>query len=133
MRGDRMLARARRLQAELMHSTCRITRNSGTTFNETTGEYQPAVTTVYEGKCDFRFDSSTFRMLDAQSQILTEQRPILKLPVTTSAAVRVGDVGELITHRHDTGLVGMRFRIASVHTKTHASARRLTVEVITSE
>lgn len=129
MRGDRMLARARRLQAALMHSQCVISRQTGTVFDENTGDYVPATQTVYDGICDFRIDTSMYRNLDAQSQILTEQRPMLKIPVVGSGDVQVGDEGELMVHPHDPELVGLRFRVASVHTKTHASARRVTVEV----
>lgn len=121
----------RRHAESLMVSKCVITRTSDPTFNESTGEYTPTVTTVYSGKCEFRFNSTAFREVDGQSQLLTEQQPMLKLPVEGSAGVRVDDEGVLTEHPMDTGKAGMTFRIAGEHSKTFATSRRLPVEVTT--
>jgi hypothetical protein len=120
-----------RRQAEaLMVSECVVTRVTGKAFNDETGLYEPTVETVYSGKCDFRFTGTAFREVDGQSQLLTEQHPVLKLPVDGSAGVRVDDEGVLTAHPLDAGLVGMKFRIAGENTRTYATARRLPVEVV---
>ena len=113
-----------------MTSTCEIRRVTGRTLNESTGQYTDTRTVVYSGPCEFRFDSEALNAVDGQGQILSEQRPLVKLPVVGSAAVRVDDVGTLTGHPLDSGMVGLTFRIAGVHTKTRATSRRLPVEVL---
>lgn len=113
-----------------MTSTCTITRVTGRALSESTGEYVDTLATVYQGPCEFRFDSEALNAVDGQGQILSEQRPLVKLPVEGSAAVQVDDVGTLTGHPLDAGMVGLKFRIAGVHTKTRATSRRLPVEVL---
>lgn len=120
-----------RRQAEaLMTSACTITRVTGRVLSESTGEYVDTLTTIYDGPCEFRFDSEVVSPVDAQSQLLTEQHPMVKLPVGTSAGVKVDDQGTLTVHPLDAGVVGLRFRIAGLHSKTRATSRRLPVEVL---
>ncbi|MHB9004002.1 MAG: DUF6093 family protein [Coriobacteriia bacterium] len=120
-----------RRQAEaLMTSTCEITRVTGRTLSESTGQYTDVTAVVYSGKCELRFDSAKLNEVDGQGQILVEQSPVVKLPVDGSADVKVGDVGTLTGHPLDSGLVGLTFRVAGLHSKTRATARRLPVEVL---
>lgn len=113
-----------------MTSTCSISRVTGRTLDEETGEYVDTTVAVYSGPCEFRFDSEALNAVDGQGQILSEQRPLVKLPVEGSAGVQVDDVGTLTGHPLDSGMVGLSFRIAGVHTKTRATSRRLPVEVL---
>lgn len=120
-----------RRQAEaLMTSTCTITRVTGRALSESTGQYTDTTTVIYSGKCELRFDSEALNAVDGQGQILSEQRPLVKLPVEGSAGVQVDDVGTLTGHPLDAGMVGLTFRIAGIHTKTRATSRRLPVEVL---
>lgn len=120
-----------RRQAEaLMSSTCTITRVTGRVLSESTGQYTDTTTVVYSGKCELRFDSSVLNEVDGQARIATEQAPLLKLPVDGSAGVKVGDSGTLTAHPLDSGMVGLKFRVAGVHSKTRATARRLPLEVL---
>lgn len=129
MRGDRILARGRRLAAELMPAECVIRRTTGeTVLNEVTLETEPVSTVIYEGPCDPEFDSSVLREVEAVGRALTEQQPILKLPVVGSEDVRVNDVAEITAHRHDARMVGLKARIAGAHGGS-VTARRLPVEV----
>ena len=113
-----------------MTSTCVIRRVSGQVLSEVTGEYTPTTTTVYDGPCELRFDSSVLSPVDGQSQLLVQQQPLVKLPVEGSAGVTVDDVGELTGHPLDPGMVGLVFRVAGLHSKSRATARRLPVEVL---
>jgi hypothetical protein len=121
-----------RRQAEaLMVSSCVISRMSGRSLNEQTGEYSDTFTVVYDGRCEFKYSQASFEDVDAASQQLTQQRPVLKVPVEGTAGVMVGDVVELTGHPLDTGMVGLQFRIAGLHSRTYATARRFPVEVTT--
>ena len=103
---------------------------TGRTLNESTGEYTDTTTVVYSGPCEFRFDSEALNAVDGQGQILSEQRPLVKLPVEGSAGIQVDDVGTLTAHPLDAGMVGLKFRVAGLHSKTRATSRRLPVEVL---
>lgn len=113
-----------------MTSTCTITRVTGRVLSESTGQYTDTTTVVYLGRCELRFDSAMPNEVDGQARITTEQVPLLKLPVDGSAGVKVGDSGTLTAHPLDVGMVGLKFRVAGVHSKTRATARRLPLEVL---
>lgn len=114
-----------------MISACIIRRITGRVLNESTGQYEDTWLTVYTGKCEFKFNHGSFEDIDAASQQMTQQRPILKVPVNGTANVEVGDVVELTAHPLDAGMVGQTFRIGGLHSKTFATSRRFPVEVTT--
>jgi hypothetical protein len=116
----------------MMKSTCVIRRVTGTELDEETLNTTPTYEVSYSGRCRVRFASTAApREVDAQSQLLVEQEPILHLPVVGSEGVRVGDVAEITANPHDPKLVGVRFRVAGVHSQTLGTARRFPIEVVT--
>lgn len=134
MSAESVILQGRAFQEAQFISRCVIRRQAGETFNETTGEYEPTWTTVYpesgdDGPCLLKFDSSSMREVDAQSQQLVRQRPILKLPVATSAGVRIDDVAEITENPLDPARVGLKVRISGDHVGTLTTARRFPVEV----
>jgi hypothetical protein len=115
-----------------MTATCIIRRTdeaAPAVRNPVTGQFEKPAATIYAGVCELKFPSATTREADPQSQALTEQEPLLKLPLATSSNVLVDDIGEILTSRFNPGQVGVRFRIAGEHDPNHATARRLPVEI----
>ncbi len=128
--GATMFGRA--LAESAMESTCRIERiGKAGELNESTGKVERPRTTVYEGPCRLKFESSVVGEVDAQSRILTQQTAVLAVPVAGSEAVRVGDVATITANPLDAGLVGRELRINSAHAQTHATARRFQAELTT--
>lgn len=128
--ADGAISFGRRQAEALMTSACTITRVTGRVLDESTGQYADTTSTIYSGKCELRFDSAVLNEVDGQARIATEQAPLLKLPVDGSAGVKVGDSGALTAHPLDAGMVGLKFRVAGVHSKTRATSRRLPLEVL---
>jgi hypothetical protein len=125
-------AAGQRLAAQLMVDTCRITRTTGTTtHNPTTGRLVPAVSTVYEGRCQVRVPTSTPETPEAAGRTATVQDAIVKVPLAVTG-VEVGDTITVLTAAHDPELVGRTFRVAGTHAKTYATARKLAVEETTA-
>lgn len=123
-----------RSQAEsMMTSACIISRAGDKVFNEETGEYETPYTTIYEGKCRYKFGGTQASLVDAQSQKLVEQAITLSLPVSAagSSDVRPDDVSELTANPFDPAMIGMKARIAGIHFQSHATARRFPVQVVT--
>ena len=133
--ADRLAALIVRGQAaavESMTATCIIRRTDETApavRDPQTGQFEKPTTTIYEGVCELKYNSSTTREVDPQSQALTEQEPLLKLPLATSAGIRVDDFGEIVTSRFNPGQIGVKFRVAGEHDENHVTARRLPVEI----
>lgn len=128
--AESVIVAGRRFQESQFVSACVIRRASGQTFNEATGQYVPIYATVYEGACLLKFASGSVREVDAQSQQLVRQSPVLKLPVAGSEGVRVDDVAEITANPLDAGRVGLKVRIAGDHVGTLTTARRFPVEVV---
>lgn len=117
-----------RKQAEaLMESTCVIKRAGADTVNATTGAIVPgALTQIYSGKCRLRMSDVRGSDVVAAGQSVAVQNPTLSLPVVGSELVRVDDI-VTITSTLDTKVIVAR--IATVNAQTHATARRLQIEV----
>lgn len=113
-----------------MTSTCRITRKGAGALNDTTGNYGGTPSTIYDGACKFVMDDDQPNDIEAQAQHFAQQRPRLDLPVSTSVTINVDDEFEITEDDHDTRLVGIKGRIAGLHMKTYATARRFPVEVL---
>lgn len=118
-----------------MVSTCTITSDGVKVWDEETGGYVESGTTVYSGPCKLRFppQGRSLRELDVQGQFLIEQEPLLSLPVAGSELVSPGDVVTITANPFDPAMVGLKIRIAGVHTQTFATARRFPVEVVTGD
>ena len=132
-----LLAMGRRRHESIMDSTVRIRRKGERAFDEATGKYTNAWTTIYEGPARVRFREADPVERDSSGQRLAEQSPTVALPIAghpditvgSSGAVRVDDIGEVIKNPDDVEVVGTDFRIAGVHSQTHSTARRFPVEV----
>lgn len=115
-----------------MVSSCVIRRASAAgVLNESTGNYAPTFVAIYSGKCRVKSVSSVASNVDSVSQLLTVQSYTVSVPVVGSELVAVDDVVEVTVSPLDAGLVGRLFRVAGLHTQTHATARRLVCELVT--
>jgi hypothetical protein len=114
-----------------MTSTCVVTRVTGRTLNEDTGEYEDITVPVYSGPCKVRFESARVFRRDMESQLLAEQRPILFVPIDGTGSLTVDDVATITASPIDAALVGMRIRLDGQHAQTYATARRIPGEVLT--
>lgn len=137
MRSPGQLESARGRAQARMTSTVRIRRATGKSKNPATGRIEPVWAVIYEGPGRVRQSNAQPRNIDAAGQRLAEQSPTVGLPIGddprivsgSSAAVRVDDVGTVLTNPEDPDRVGQQFRIAGTHDQTHSSSRRLPVEV----
>ncbi|MBM0277814.1 DUF6093 family protein [Micromonospora tarensis] len=129
------LARGRRAAERLMVDQCVIRRDAGTTYDPETGYPTPSTTEVYAGKCRVQqaggsaAGSASDR--DVGEALLLVVRLEVQLPIS-AVGLQVDDVVEVTTSVHDPDLPGRRFRVRDVSHKTHATARRLGCEEITS-
>lgn len=122
-----------RRQAEaLMESTCAITRTTPAdpaVDPETGLNNPPVVTTIYSGKCRLRFPFVRPEQALAAGQQLAKERGILSIPMEGSANVTTNDIAIITDNPLDTGSVDQKFRVMGPFTETHATSRRLPVEV----
>jgi hypothetical protein len=130
---DAVLARGRIAAEALMQDACTIIRDAGTTYDPVTGYPTPATTEVYTGKCRVQLGAlgASASSRDVGEAALLLLRLDVQLPMSV-AGVRVGDVVEVTASAHDPDLPGRRFRVRDLFHKTHATARRLGCEEITS-
>lgn len=131
MSVESVITAGRRFAESRMLSTCAITRVTGKVLDETTGVYTPTVEPVYTGKCHLQLATPRVFARASQDQLLTEQQPILKLPVDGTGGITVGDVATITNSPLDESQVGLTLKIAGVHSATYATARRLPVYSIT--
>lgn len=125
------LSVGRRYAEAGMSWTCTITRDTGVTFDETTGFNVPTVEPVWAGPCDLQLPTPRVFARTSQDQLLTEQQPILKVPVEGTAGVTVGDDVVITSAPTDPDSVGLKLKVAGVHPATYSTARRLPVYAIT--
>lgn len=132
MSAQSALARARALSDSLGESTCVITREGAPVVDHATGGTTAAETVIYQGPCRLRFPFVRPQQALADGQVLGKARGILALPIAiaASADVRTNDVVTITGNPSDLGSVGRVFRVMSPFSETHASSRRLPVEVI---
>lgn len=127
-RGVTLLGR--RTAESLMESACTVRRQTGVTTDHSTGIDTPVWSVVWSGKCRIRFPFVRPQQVEAAGQQLAAQRGILWLPVDGTAGVLTNDVATIDSSPLDVGIVGLRMRVEGPFTETHASARRLPVEVV---
>lgn len=127
-RGATLLGR--RTAEALMESTCTIRRQTVTSVDHSSGGETPVWSVIYTGKCRIRFPFVRPQQVEAAGQQLAAQRGILSVPVDGTAGVRADDVVTIDASPLDVGTVGLRLRVEGAFTETHASARRLPVEVV---
>lgn len=129
---DVLLASGRRAAERLMTDACVVRRKTGTVTDPVTGKITPTYTTVYTGKC--RIQQATANPGDTtagDAELLMVPR-VLSLPVASSLGLRAGDEVEMTASAHDPDLPGRRFVVRGEFAKSHATARRLGIEEVTS-
>jgi hypothetical protein len=125
------LARGRRAAERLMVDACVISRDSGTTYDPVTGYPTPNTPEVYAGKCRIQQQAASAGQRDVGEATVLLLRLEVQLPMSV-IGVQVDDVVEVTASVHDPDLPGRRFRVRELAHKTHATARRLGVEEVTS-
>lgn len=121
--------RGRAAATRLMVDTCTVARPSGeSVFNPTTGKYDAAESPVYSGKCRVQSVRAQAATPEAGGAVFTVERVELQLPFGTALAI--GDIAT-ITVSVSPALVGNKYRVTGLGEKTHATAARFNVEVVT--
>lgn len=77
----------RRREMQLMTSTCTVTRRGTETWNETTGQYDYTLTTVYTGKCRLSYPSRTAGDVEAGGSAYAVSDYVVTLPIDTDVQV----------------------------------------------
>lgn len=135
MTAETITQAGRTAAAALMIDACIIRRSGGArVFDPNTGTYTtPASSIVYQGPCQVQIatlgDAAT---PDVEGGGTTVQQLVVKLPVDDTE-YRVQDVVEVTSSILDETLVGRRFRVAGLHAKTFATARRLQCDEVTGD
>lgn len=133
MFGDIIAERLPVLQAAaeaMMTSTATITRidpDAEPDFNEETGEYTDALTTVYTGKCKVQTFQAFESEPDAGGAHRVIQRYYLHVPVS-AGPFAPGDRAEITAAANPT-LVGNVYVVAAPHEKDWQTAQRLLVDL----
>ncbi|MEU4399777.1 DUF6093 family protein [Micromonospora orduensis] len=131
MSAAAVLVRGRAAAEALMVDACVIRRDAGTTYDPDTGYPTESTSEVYVGKCRVQQQSASAGDRDVGEAALLLLRLEVQLPMSV-VGVRVDDVVEVTASVHDPDLPGRRFRVRELAHKTHATARRLGVEEVTS-
>lgn len=119
-----------RRQAEaLMDSECTITSVATAGVDPATGEYTTTTTTVYSGKCRLRWPTALANEVDGAGQIIAKQSPTLSIPIEGTGDVLPDMIATITASPLDESTVGLKLRVKGVQFQTHATARRLQVEV----
>lgn len=130
MTADSATLAARALAESLMESTCQVQRRAVGALDQDTGIDVPAFVDVWSGPCRFRFPFVRPADQDVASQAFATQRGIVSVPVVGTEGIRTGDVVTITASPLDAGMVGAQFRVKGPFFETHATARRLPVEVV---
>lgn len=133
---DAIRDRGRVLARSRMRATVVVRRAGGVVRDPETGTSQPSLTVIYPAAlAEVRFRDNQPRTGDTAGQRFSEQTPFVAFPIdgehsAEAALIRMDDIGEVIADPDNPGNVGVTFRIAGVHVKSLATARRLPVEVV---
>lgn len=130
MSADSATLQARAFAEALMESACVVTRKSGVTRDDSTGIETPTYDTVWSGPCRLRFPFVRPSEQEAVSQTFAEQRGILSVPVVGTELIQTNDIVTVTVSPLDVGMVGKTFRVQGPFFETHATARRLPVQVV---
>jgi hypothetical protein len=118
-----------------MVDACTITRTTVTGTDPDTGQQTTSDTTVYAGKCRIQLPSlggGTARPATVGEALVYQQPSEVQLPVATSAGINNGDLVTLTAATNDPDLLGRKFWAKVLAHKTHATARRIGNEEVTS-
>lgn len=122
-----------RAQSEsLMVDTCIITKDGegeSALDPDTDERIDPPRVAVYEGKCRIQVASiiAGSSTSEAGERAWVVQDATLQLPVPDTEVVAIGHIAEITTCVNDDALVGHKLTVTALHTKTHATSRRLRV------
>lgn len=130
MSADSATLAARALAESLMESACEVKRAVGVTRDPESGVDEPVYSDVWSGPCRFRFPFVRPSDQDVAAQSLSTQRGIVSVPIVGTEAIRTGDVVFITVSPLDAGMVGAQLRVKGPFFETHATARRLPVEVV---
>lgn len=127
-----VLARGRAAAERRMVDECVIVRVTGTTTDLSSGDVTETIDPVYAGKCEVQQQAATARDdTVGESSVLLVGRT-LKLPVLASIGVLAGDRVTITACVHDPDLVDRQFSVRAEFGKSHATARRIGIEEVTS-
>lgn len=132
MSATALIARGRAAAERLMVDACTIKRVASSTTSLTTGVITPTYTTMYSGKCRIQQRTQGLaRPHEAGEAHLLLLQMEVHLPMT-SAAFQVDDQVTITASALDVDLVGRIFYVRDLFHKTHATARRVSVQERTS-
>jgi len=116
---------------ELMTDVIRIgTETQSTEPDEETGNYEPILTVIYEGKGKYKSGNTAAQKVDTQSQFLVSQDDQIHLPLLSSVAVEIGMVAVVVSSETDPALPGTKVRLNGFADGSYRTARRFSVELI---
>jgi len=127
----RMTLFGRRQAENLMESTCAVRRVTGSTRDPDSAQNVPTYLDVWSGPCRLRFPFVRPQQVDAAGELLNQQRGILSVPVDGTSGIQTNDIVTITAAPLDDGMVGVRLRVMGPFFETHATARRLPVQVVT--
>jgi hypothetical protein len=134
MSAETFLARGRAAAERLMSDTCQIRRRTG----ESTGAggvvtpvYASPPNPLYTGVCRVQSRTQTQAGTDVGEAYLILERREVQLPMSVTG-LREGDQITITASVLDPDLTGRVYAVRDVLTKTHATARRVTVIEVTS-
>jgi hypothetical protein len=116
----------------LMVDTCTISRVTNRTTDTSTADVTETRIPVYAGPCRIQQHARTDSREDIGEASLILVRFELQLPVATSAGIAAEDIVTMTGSALDPDLVGREFTVMQVAHKTHATARRMQVQEVTS-
>jgi Family of unknown function (DUF6093) len=122
---DSALARGQLAAEARMRDTCLIERSTaGGTTDPETGYPTQAVTTVYQGKCEFKVDDVQAQQQDVGEDYVLLQRIELKLPMAVEG-LEVNDRVTCLTSAYDPDLPDRVFLVRDLFHKSFATSRRV--------
>lgn len=131
MSASTALARGRALAESLMVDACIIKRVTAEATDTFSGTITPTFATIYTGKCRVQHREAQGREEQPGETWLLMLLLELQLP-TSVTDLRVDDQVTITASAHDSDLVNRTFYIRDLMHKTHATARRVSLQERTS-
>lgn len=126
MRGERMLARGRRMAESRASEIVTVGTFRDATNPDTGDDIRIPVTTRYIGPARIRWNSKEVTNAVAPSMHVAVQEPYLSVPVGTARLFPQDEV--VVTDSIDTLLVGRRFRVQGAAAAGQVTAYRYPLE-----
>jgi Family of unknown function (DUF6093) len=123
--------RGRAAAENLMIDACTVQRVTGSATNDTTGVVTPTYSTIYTGKCRVQQVVPIAKPANVGEAAVWLQRLVLQLPMSV-VGIQSDDLVTITASVLDGDLVGRTFHVRELGHKTHATARRVQLEEITS-